>query len=181
MSTHGPLTTGEAAEYCHVSQATIVNWIRERQLKAYTTPGGHRRIPRSELVSFLQAHGMPVDPALRRAGGRRYVLVGDGSRIEKLAQTLAERNGFEVVVARSDYEAGAELARCQPSAVIIDMESSSDPLGLCRWVDEFAGDVSLVLIGNGDGEGRALAAGADAYVSGESLASVKRRIMTLLG
>jgi len=179
MSTNGPLTTGQAAEYCHVSQATIVNWIRDRQLKAYTTPGGHRRIPRSELVSFLRAHGMPVDPALRRMNGHRLVLVGDGSRIERLAQTLAERNGVEIFVARSDYEAGAEVTRSQPSAVVIDMESSSDPLGLCRWIDDSAGDVSLVLIGNGDEEGTALAAGADAYVGGESLAGVRRRIMML--
>lgn len=180
MSTNGPLTTGQAAEYCQVSQATIVNWIRDRQLAAYTTPGGHRRIPRSELVSFLQAHGMPVDPALRRGNGRRLLLVGDSPRIEKLAQTLTERNGFEICVTRSDYEASAEVTRSAPDAMIIDMETSSDPLGLCRWVGGSAGNVSLVLIGNGDEEGAALAAGAAAYVSGEALTGLRRRIKELL-
>jgi excisionase family DNA binding protein len=34
------LTTGQAAGYCHVSQATIVNWIKKGKLKAYATPGG---------------------------------------------------------------------------------------------------------------------------------------------
>lgn len=180
MPINGPLTTGQAAEYCHVSQATIVNWIRDRQLKAYTTPGGHRRIPRTELVSFLQAHGMPVDPALRRADGRGVLLVGDGPRIETLAQALAERNGSEISVARSDYEAGAEVTRSRPDVVVIDMETSSDPLGLCRWVDGSTEEVALVLIGNGKEEGAVLAAGADAYVSGEGLAGVRERIAALL-
>lgn len=181
MSTNGPLTTGQAAAYCHVSQATIVNWIKDRQLAAYTTPGGHRRIPRSELVSFLRAHGMPVDPALSRANRRRLLLIGDSPRVETLAEMLGETNGFEVSVARSDYEAGAEVTRSKPDTVIIDMETSPDPLGLCRWVDGSVGDVRLVLIGNGDGEEAALAAGAAAYVGGESLASLRQRIATLLG
>jgi len=180
MSTNGPLTTGQAAEYCHVSQATIVNWIRDRQLPAYTTPGGHRRIPRSELVSFLQTHGMPVDPALRCTNGRTLLLVGDSPRIEKLAQILAKRNGFEISVVRSDYEAGAEVTRSEPDTVIIDMESSSDPLGLCRWVGDSAKGVRLVVIGDEDQEKTALAAGADAYVSGKSPAGLRKRIAALL-
>lgn len=180
MSTNGPLTTGQAAEYCHVSQATIVNWIRDRQLPAYTTPGGHRRIPRSELVTFLQAHGMPVDPALVCTNGRTLLLVGDTPRIEKLAQILAERNGFEIRVARTDYEAGAEVTRSELDTVIIDMESSSNPLGLCRWVGDSEKEVRLVMVGDEDEEETALAAGADAYVSGESLEGLRKRIATLL-
>jgi DNA-binding response OmpR family regulator len=123
---------------------------------------------------------MPVDPALRRGKGPRLLLVGDGPRIEELAQTLAKRNGFEISIAQRDYEASAEVTRSEPDAVIIDMETSADPLGLCRWVGDSAKGVSLVMIGNGDEEGPALAAGADAYVSGEALASLRRRITALL-
>jgi excisionase family DNA binding protein len=180
MSTNGPLTTGQAAEYCHVSQATIVNWIKDRQLTAYTTPGGHRRIPRGELVSFLQAHGMPVDPALKRTNGRPLLLIGDSPRIEKLAQILTKRNGFEICMARSDYEAGAKITRSEPDTVIIDMESSSDPLGLCRWIGESAEDICLIVIGNEDEERPALAAGANAYVAVEGPAGLRERITALL-
>ena len=58
------LTTGQAARHCHVSQATIVNWIRKDKLKAYTTPGGHHRILLSDFLSFLETYKMPVDSAL---------------------------------------------------------------------------------------------------------------------
>ena len=62
-----PLTTGQVAEYCQVSQATILNWIKKGKLEAYATPGGHFRILLADLLSLLEAYGMPVDPELRRS------------------------------------------------------------------------------------------------------------------
>lgn len=61
-----PLTTGQAAEYCYVSQATIINWIKKGSLRAYTTPGGHHRILLPDFVAFLQEHSIPVDPSLEQ-------------------------------------------------------------------------------------------------------------------
>ena len=56
-----PLTTGEIARICHVSQATVLNWIRDRGLKAYATPGGHYRVVPSDLQSFAARYRMPID------------------------------------------------------------------------------------------------------------------------
>ena len=66
MASIKPLTTGQAARYCHVSHTTILNWIKTGRLKAYATPGGHRRILLADLLSLLETYGMPVDPELRR-------------------------------------------------------------------------------------------------------------------
>lgn len=55
------LTTGDVARACQVSQATIVNWIRDRGLPAYTTPGGHYRIQATALLHFATRFQMPVD------------------------------------------------------------------------------------------------------------------------
>jgi excisionase family DNA binding protein len=67
MGSTKPLTTGEVAKYCHVSQATILNWINKGKLKAYVTPGGHHRILLPDLLALLEAYGMPLDPELRRS------------------------------------------------------------------------------------------------------------------
>ena len=62
-----PLTTGEIARICQVSQATVLNWIRDRGLSAYTTPGGHYRVMPSDLQSFAARYRMPIDlPTPRR-------------------------------------------------------------------------------------------------------------------
>ena len=65
MSESDPLTTGQAARYCHVSQATIINWIKKGKLRAYATPGGHYRILLPDFLSFLEMYHMPVDAVLR--------------------------------------------------------------------------------------------------------------------
>jgi excisionase family DNA binding protein len=56
-----PLTTGEIARICQVSQATVLNWIRDRGLNAFATPGGHYRIFPSELREFAARYQMPID------------------------------------------------------------------------------------------------------------------------
>ena len=65
MSESDPLTTGQAAKYCHVSQATIINWIKKGKLRAYATPGGHYRILLPDFLSFLETYQMPMDAVLR--------------------------------------------------------------------------------------------------------------------
>jgi excisionase family DNA binding protein len=56
-----PLTTGDIARACQVSQATVINWIRDRGLHAYTTPGGHFRVQVNDLQSFAAQYRMPID------------------------------------------------------------------------------------------------------------------------
>jgi excisionase family DNA binding protein len=56
-----PLTTGDVARACQVSQATVLNWIRDRGLVAYTTPGGHYRVQVSDLQAFAERYHLPID------------------------------------------------------------------------------------------------------------------------
>jgi excisionase family DNA binding protein len=58
-----PLTTGEIARICQVSQATVLNWIRDRGLVAFTTPGGHYRVLPADLQEFAARYRMPFDSA----------------------------------------------------------------------------------------------------------------------
>jgi excisionase family DNA binding protein len=55
------LTTGDIARICQVSQATVLNWIRDRGLVAYTTPGGHYRVLPAELREFAARYHMPIE------------------------------------------------------------------------------------------------------------------------
>jgi excisionase family DNA binding protein len=67
MTEFNPLTTGQVARYCRVSRGSILNWIRQGKLKAYATPGGHFRVLASDLLPFLDAHGMPVDEEIMQS------------------------------------------------------------------------------------------------------------------
>ena len=172
MSEIEVLTTGEAAEHCHVSQATIVNWIRKGDLKAFVTPGGHHRILLSDFLSFLETYGMPVDSTLSALSRRRVLVVSDSSHAGTLVQALQRSGRLDAALAGDDYEACAQVARFKPDAVVLDMTSTTlDCLAWCRWLraSPGGGDVFVLATGDPESEETALTAGADAYLPGDSV------------
>lgn len=52
-------TTFEVADVCNVTPVTIQNWIDKGWLRAYRTPGGHRRVIREDLLAFLDSRNIP--------------------------------------------------------------------------------------------------------------------------
>ena len=54
------LTTGAVAEYCGVSNVTILRWIEKGHLTAFRLPEGHYRIHRDDFSKFLAKHNIPV-------------------------------------------------------------------------------------------------------------------------
>ncbi|OGO42664.1 MAG: hypothetical protein A2Z04_00835 [Chloroflexi bacterium RBG_16_57_9] len=40
---------------------TVIRWIKLGKLRAYPTPGGHRRIRKEDFLDFLRAHQMFID------------------------------------------------------------------------------------------------------------------------
>jgi excisionase family DNA binding protein len=178
------LTTGQVAEYSCVSQATIVNWIKNGKLKAYTTPGGHHRILLSDFLSFLELYKMPVDPTLAAPSRPRVLIVGENPHTTKLVQTLQGNNLFDVMLASNDYEASARVARLKPDAVVLDMtDSTLDRLALCRWLRTSEQDeISVLVVGNPENEADAKAAGTDAYLPSTAVVEkLEEELELLLG
>ncbi|MBI2829788.1 MAG: helix-turn-helix domain-containing protein [Chloroflexi bacterium] len=50
------LSISEASSLLGVSEATLRQWTDEGKIKAFVTPGGHRRYQRGELKEFLVSH-----------------------------------------------------------------------------------------------------------------------------
>ena len=50
-------TTHDIAQMLNVTRVTVRNWIIKGRLDATTTPGGHRRISRKELIRFMEENG----------------------------------------------------------------------------------------------------------------------------
>jgi excisionase family DNA binding protein len=59
------LSTGEVAKICHVSPRTVQKWFDTKLINGYLIPGGRdRRIPREELIRFMQTNNIPMPKAL---------------------------------------------------------------------------------------------------------------------
>ncbi len=69
-------TIGKAAEYCSLGKDTLRRHIRSGDLTASRTPGGHYRILKKDLESFVLEKGMyPL--ANNRSSSRKILIVDD--------------------------------------------------------------------------------------------------------
>ena len=56
MTTDIIYTTHEAAKILKAHCTSVINWIEQGELKAYKTPGGHRRIRKQDLDKFIKKY-----------------------------------------------------------------------------------------------------------------------------
>jgi len=131
------LTTWEAGRYCGVSPYTVRHWINSGQLEAYTTPGGHRRIPRKTLDDFLRRHNMPVPTAFQE-GNKRVLILAAGPEADALARDMRTwADDLTVTLARSGFEAGFEVSSRPPHLFIVDVDDPRwDGIAVFRAVHE---------------------------------------------
>jgi excisionase family DNA binding protein len=128
------LTTGEVAKICNVAPRTVSKWFDSGSLRGYRIPGSKdRRIPVSELIKFMRAHGIPMDGIV--SGRTRVLIVDDESEITAvLHKVLTEQTNYEVKVAASAFEAGMECERFKPHVVLLDIHLGDGTSGDARMV-----------------------------------------------
>jgi molybdopterin-binding protein len=73
-----PLKPREAAVRLGISYPTLKKWIYSHKLRTVTTPGGHHRIPESELDRFIPKAEVKKGPQgrrdFRRISGRNQLI-----------------------------------------------------------------------------------------------------------
>jgi excisionase family DNA binding protein len=126
------LTTRQAAGHCRVSIPTLRRWIRAGDLRAYLTPGGHRRIDLDEFQRFLAAQGRPPYPV--GAGTRtRLLVVDDEPLVVAMLVDLLSEGPFTIETATDGYEALVKVGTFRPSVIILDaVMPGVDGIEACR-------------------------------------------------
>jgi excisionase family DNA binding protein len=112
------LTLGQAARYLGVAQSTIRKWCDSGRLPAFYTPGGHRRLRRSDLDAFLSGSGA----ARPRRGTPLILIVDDDARLREFVRVNLEMDGFAVREAASGAEGLAALEEEVPDLILLDVK-----------------------------------------------------------
>jgi molybdopterin-binding protein len=82
-SRRAPLTPAEAADLLGVSYPTVKQWIYRKRIRSIRTPGGHHRIPWSEIARLGgPAAAARSGPGLETISGRNKLL-GTVARIRE--------------------------------------------------------------------------------------------------
>lgn len=114
-------TTHEVSKFCNVYPSTVINWIEEGLLSAFTTPGGHRRISKEGLIKLMQNNNMPIPARLMENRKNRVLVLDDDPKIAKMIKTILEaEEDFEITSSESGFGAGLVVAQWEPDVILLD-------------------------------------------------------------
>ena len=168
-----PLTTGEVAQYCHVTYRAVLKWIAEGKLKAYRTPGQHSRVGINDFLDFLEKYHMPVPAGLERINEKKKILIVDDDRqiVQLVRKTLEPEERYEIDVAYDGFSAGQKFSRFHPDVVVLDiMMPGLDGYEVCANIrsDPANRDVKIIAVSGSfatEGEEKILQTGANACLA----------------
>jgi two-component system, OmpR family, alkaline phosphatase synthesis response regulator PhoP len=125
-------TLGQAARYLGVAQSTIRKWSDDGRVRAFYTPGGHRRYRRTDLDAFLERSGPGGGGT-----GPVVLIVDDDEGLREYVRTRLEAEGYTVREAGSAEEGLRVLEETTPDLVLLDvMMPEVDGWEMLRRVQE---------------------------------------------
>lgn len=125
------LTPSEAAELLHVAPTTIRHWAQNGRLPFITTPGGHRRFTRENVLSLMSSSKANVSHEFSI-----LIIEDDKDFADMLVQLLESFfPQIKVTVAYNGFEAGDLLHSFNPDLVILDlMMSGINGFSICHRI-----------------------------------------------
>jgi len=114
-------TTYQIGKFCQVNIRTVIRWIETGKLKAYSTPGGHRRVKWSDLINFLTQNRMPIPKELEQARQKKILVVDDDPDfVEIVTKVLQKIPDVELKTTASGFDAGVLVAEWLPDLILLD-------------------------------------------------------------
>jgi CheY-like chemotaxis protein len=162
-------TTFDIARMLDVYPTTVADWADSGKLKAFNTPGGHRRVLQPDLVKFLRRHKMPLPDGLAPAAIKILVVDDDPVILELVTGLLKSvKKGYKIFTAADGFEAGRLLGLHDPQLVVLDLKLPGiDGFEVCRQIKEQHSRTRVLAITGYDNEEnrrKIMKAGADAFL-----------------
>ena len=143
-------TTGEAAKVCNVSQQTIIRCFDNGRLQGFKVPGSRfRRIPRGELLRFMQQNNM--DTARLGSGCLQVLVIGlDSVGVDGVINTHAAGHNVKINHANDAWTAGFIAHECNPNLILIDssIDGVNTPAILASLTSDGSTAPKIVLVRN---------------------------------
>jgi two-component system, OmpR family, response regulator len=124
MTYKKPLSVGQVAEICRVSKKTVLNWIYDGALKAFTTYGGHYRVWPANVKKFLDSAGMDIPFDYVDDLTTHILIIDDDNDYTQMLKSAinAELPTVEVVTTDDGYEGLMLIGDIKPQLVILDIK-----------------------------------------------------------
>jgi len=160
-------TTHEVSLLLQVNPRSIINWIDQRLLPCYRTPGGHRRIRREDVLAFVRRHHIPT-PATLVPGSFTVLIVDDDRDIVELIRKFLLRQGtYEFASAGDGISALIKVGAIKPDLMILDIKiPGADGIEVCRHIKSDPSNKTNIIAISGSSEyaHASLKFGADVFL-----------------
>jgi excisionase family DNA binding protein len=188
MNIKKDFTTIDIAKMIGVYRSTVAYWIDDGKMKAFVTPGGHRRIKPEDLLAFLKKYDIPIPENLTELSNLakiKVLIVDDDRKVLKSFKELLKhrlKNSL-VYTAGNGFEAGHLVTLHRPNIVLLDLiMPEMDGFEACRLIKKFDKKIKVIAITGHDSvknKEKILKAGADHYmvkpVNGEELMGIIKK------
>jgi excisionase family DNA binding protein len=144
------LKARDAARYLNVSLATLDRIEKERRLKPFRTPGGHRRYSLAMLNEYLERsrqryrsaslpmkHAKDVPGDKPQNGVVRVLVVGnEPDTVERIVGALrADSDAYEFASASNGYEVGVQVVVFKPDLIVLSVgEPEAEGFEVCEKI-----------------------------------------------
>ena len=152
-------TTYQIAKFCDVYPSSVIGWINAGKLKAYATPGGHHRVIREDLLTFLNHFHIPIPDVLKEADKektgelKRVLIVDDDHAFAQVLEQAFEpfAGAVRPTVCHNGVEALIQVGELQPHLIILDIwMPKMDGYEVCNVVKKkcaaHAGGVKIIAV-----------------------------------
>jgi CheY-like chemotaxis protein len=116
--------THEIAKFCHVTPATVSNWINKGLLQSFQTGGGHKRVWDKDILEFMRSHNIPILKDMNFQSVVNVLIVDDDLKVIGIVNKILKdkyNNNIEVYFASDGFEAGRKVELYLPELIILDM------------------------------------------------------------
>ncbi len=124
MTYKKPLSVGQVAEICRVSKKTVLNWIYDGGMKAFTTYGGHYRIWPANVKKFLETTGMDIPFDYVDDRTTHILIIDDDHDFSTILKSaiVADLPDVDVTTTDDGYEGLMLIGELKPQLVILDIK-----------------------------------------------------------
>jgi excisionase family DNA binding protein len=127
-----------------VAQSTIRKWSDSGRVRAFYTPGRHRRYRRDDLDSFLESSGPTAGE------GPLVLIVDDDEQVREYVRVNLEAEGYSVREAGNAEEGLLAVEESQPDLVLLDvMMPQVDGWQMLQQLQERHGEAVPVVMFSG--------------------------------
>jgi excisionase family DNA binding protein len=163
-------TIPQAAERCSISRVTLWRWVKSGKLKAYATPGGHYKIRKNDLETFIRGNmrHLRVSDAFPK---KKIMIVDDDHEMRKLLTKILSKNGYLTETASNGIDAGIKIMQFKPDLIILDFNMPQmDSFDVCMRIKKESdhSQIKILILTAYDtveNRDRIMKAGADAFLA----------------